>query len=294
MKVMRLSPLLLLAMVACAINEGVGEADRWKPFPGALADTESRDLTSEVTGRTYRISVALPQDYATSNKTYPVLYAVDANTQFGTVVEAARLLHLEEAVPELIIVGIGYPVGWLTNGDGWRLVDLTPTVDSSKGGGGEAPGFLEFMRRELIPLVEAEFRARPTGRALYGHSLGGLYALYALFAGEGTFERYIAGSPSFGWDDRVILRQEAVYAESHDFLSAHLFLSSGSLENSEEWGESVAEVKKFVTKLATRSYRELRVATAYFSDETHMSVIPATVSRGLRAVYEGFISSEHD
>ena len=52
--------------------------------------------------------------------------------------------------------------------------------------------------------------------------------------------------------------------------------------------------EKFVTKLATRSYRELRVATAYFSDETHMSVIPATVSRGLRAVYEGSVLSEHD
>ena len=291
---MRFSPLLLLAMAACSTDERVAETDGWNPFPGALADTESRDLTSEVTGRTYRISVALPEDYATANKTYPVLYAVDANTQFGTVVEAARLLHLEETVPELIIVGIGYPVGWLTNGDGSRLVDLTPTVDSSKGGGGEAPGFLEFMRRELIPFVEAEFRARPTGRALYGHSLGGLFALYTLFAGEGTFERYIAGSPSFGWDDRVILRQEAAYAESHDFLSAHLFLSSGSLENSEEWGESVADVEKFVAKLETRSYRELRVATAYLSDETHISVIPATVSRGLRAVYEGFVLSEHD
>jgi hypothetical protein len=294
MKAMRFSPLLLLAMAACSTDERVAETDGWNPFPGALADTESRDLTSEVTGRTYRISVALPEDYATANKTYPVLYAVDANTQFGTVVEAARLLHLEETVPELIIVGIGYPVGWLTNGDGSRLVDLTPTVDSSKGGGGEAPGFLEFMRRELIPFVEAEFRARPTGRALYGHSLGGLFALYTLFAGEGTFERYIAGSPSFGWDDRVILRQEAAYAESHDFLSAHLFLSSGSLENSEEWGESVADVEKFVAKLETRSYRELRVATAYLSDETHISVIPATVSRGLRAVYEGFVLSEHD
>jgi hypothetical protein len=92
----------------------------------------------------------------------------------------------------------------------------------------------------------------------------------------------------------VILRQEAAYAESHDFLSAHLFLSSGSLENSEEWGESVADVEKFVAKLETRSYRELRVATAYLSDETHISVIPATVSRGLRAVYEGFVLSEHD
>ena len=40
--------------------------------------------------------------------------------------------------------------------------------------------------------------------------------------------------------------------------------------------------------LEARKYCELQVTTAYFEDETHISVIPATIGRGLRAVYEGF------
>jgi non-heme chloroperoxidase len=260
----------------------------WEPFAGALENTQRRNLTSEITGRTYQISVALPRNYATSNETFPVLYAVDANIQFGTVVETARLLHRDKnmnTVPELIIIGIGSPV----HGAGLRTVSLTPTEDSGlapiKDSGG-APGFLNFIRRELIPLVELEFRANSEGRALYGHSLGGLFGLYALLEGEGTFQRVIAGSPSIGWDDRVILETESAYAEDHDFLPAQLFLSSGFLEDNQEFGESVADVKELVAILEARNYSGLQIKTAYFEDETHISVIPATISRGLRSVYE--------
>ena len=285
MRLIRLSPLFLFAAFACSANQGATETDVWEPFAGALADTQNRNLTSEITGRTYQISVALPRNYATSNETYPVLYAVDANGEFGTVVEAARLLHAEKTIPELIIVGIGYPVGWFNNAIAPRAVDLTPTEDPGEGSGGEASGFLEFIRQELIPLVELEFRAHPAGRALFGHSLGGLFALYALLEGEGTFERVIAGSPSIYWDDRVILQRESAYAESHESLPAQLFLSSGLLE---DLPESVSDVKEFVAILDARNYTELQVKTAYFDDETHISVIPATISRGLRAIYEGF------
>ena len=287
MRLIRLSPLLLLAALGCSSNQGATKTDVWEPFAGALPDTQRRNLTSEITGRTYQISVALPRNYATSNETYPVLYAVDANFEFGTVVEAARFLHVEKTIPELIIVGIGYPVraGLRT----LRTVDLTPTEDpgAAPEGSGGAPGFLEFIRRELISLVELEFRANPAGRALYGHSLGGFFGLYALLEGEGTFQRVIAGSPSIGWDNRVILQMEAAYAESHESLPAQLFLSSGFLEDNQEYRESVADVKELVAVLDARNYGDLQIKTAYFDDETHMSVIPATISRGLRAIYEG-------
>jgi hypothetical protein len=102
MKLTRLSPLLLLAAFGCSgADQGATTAEVWEPFAGALADTQSRNLTSTVTGRTYQISVSLPENYATSTETYPVLYAVDANTQFGTVVETARRLRRFEMVPEL-------------------------------------------------------------------------------------------------------------------------------------------------------------------------------------------------
>ena len=82
--------------------------------PGTI-HTESRVVTSTTTGRTYQISVALPRDYAESTGTYPVVYAVDANGEFGIVVESARLMRIDELVPPLIVVGVGYPVGSLTH-----------------------------------------------------------------------------------------------------------------------------------------------------------------------------------
>ena len=287
MKLIRLSPLLLWAALGCSeADQGATTAEVWEPFAGALADTQRRNLTSEVNGRTYQISVSLPENYATSTVTYPVLYAVDANGQFGTVVETARILHQRELVPELIIVGIGYPVGRFTNAlAGPRQLDL-----SSEG----APGFLEFIRRELIPLVELEFRTDPADRAFYGHSLGGFFALYALLEGEGTFESVIAGSPAIGWGDRAIFQMESAYAESHNSLSAQLFISCGVLEDeAPRYGQSLSNIKNFVALLEARNYGGLEIKTAYFEGETHLSVIPATISRGLRAIYEGFPISEN-
>ena len=43
--------------------------------------------------------------------------------------------------------------------------------------------FLQFIADELSPYIEKNYRARETGRVLAGHSFGGLFALYALFAG---------------------------------------------------------------------------------------------------------------
>jgi predicted alpha/beta superfamily hydrolase len=261
----------------------------WEPFAGALANTQRRNLTSEITGRTYQISVALPEDYATSNETYPVLYAVDANTQFGTVVETAREQHNFGIFPKLIIVGIGYPVSTLDKIMALRDVDLSPTEDPGllPEGSGGGPEFLDFIRRELIPLVELEFRANPADRALFGHSFGGLFALYALLEGQETFHRVIAASPSIGWDDRVIFQMESSYAESHKSLPVRLFLSSGLLEDNEEWGESASHVREMVVILESHNYIGLEIITAFFENETHISVIPAAISRGLRSVYEG-------
>ena len=275
MKLIYLSPLLMLAALGCSSDQEATTTDVWEPFSGVLANTQNRNLTSEITGRTYQISVALPENYATSNVTYPVLYAVDANIQFGTVVETAREQHQFEMVPELIIVGIGYPVNRYAESEELREGDIC--------GRGDREGFLEFIRQELIPLVELEFRANSSGRALYGHSCGGGFALHALFKGEGTFERLIAGSPG----TNSILPLESTYAESHDSLRAQLFISTGLLLD-EPFPENPPRIEEFVTILESRNYSGLQIKTAYFEDETHITVIPATIGRGLRAVYEGF------
>ena len=66
----------LLGTLACGVVlVGCATSDP----PAYLAGTESWVMTSEITGREYQTSVALPHGYAESDQDYSVLYAVDAN-----------------------------------------------------------------------------------------------------------------------------------------------------------------------------------------------------------------------
>ena len=292
-------PVLLFLLLARAPLVSAQEVP-----PPALADTETRVMKSSVTGRTYQVTVALPRGYGESGETYPVLYAVDANGQFGSVVEAARTMRFEDLIPELIIVGIGYPVGRPWNASSPRAVDLTPTQDRpweehervaypqfpAPEGSGGAPGFFRFLTEELIPTIEAEYRTEHDDRALYGHSFGGLFGTYALLHGNGIFRKFIIGSPSYWWDHRVTFELEEAYAATHDALPARVFFSVGMLEEVEGDEElapykMVSNLRDFEAVLEGRGYRDLEWTSVYFPEETHTSVIPATISRGLRYLY---------
>ncbi len=134
---------------------------------------------------------------------------------------------------------------------------------------GGAPTLLEALRTEVMPLVEDEFAADPDQRVLYGHSLGGLVTLYALFEHRDLFRGYVATSPSLWWDNRYVFEREAAHAAANDDLSASLFLSVGALESTPRTGateEQRAETAKsrmvdnmteFAATLEGRAYPSL-------------------------------------
>jgi predicted alpha/beta superfamily hydrolase len=70
---------------------------------------------------------------------------------------------------------------------------LTPTGSS----GGEH--FVEFLTKELFPLIEADFRTLPY-RVYVGHSLGGLTSTYTLLLNAGVFDGYLTIDPSLWWN----------------------------------------------------------------------------------------------
>ncbi len=195
---------LAICLLAGCRNETASFEATTQPEDPApfVAGTESWITTSAITKRKYQISVALPPNYTTSGQVYPVLYATDANFHFGMLAETARAVRLENLIPDLIIVGIGWPVGHAINAIAPRSLDLTPTADPAwvevgtrdwpkngwpaPEGSGGGPGFLRFIREELIPSIEQKYRANPSDRAYYGFSLGGLFGTYALLNNEGT------------------------------------------------------------------------------------------------------------
>jgi predicted alpha/beta superfamily hydrolase len=273
------------------------------PHLVSIPNSEVRTLYSKSVGQEYRILIALPMNYAGSNDRYPVLYVLDADMVFGWITElvrsaaSARTLGILSSdpftlyVPDLILVGISYPISWFDQPKLWwsiRTRDLTPsqnpddarTLGLEGTSGGNAKKFLRFMRNELIPWVNSRYRADPKDSTILGHSGGGLFALYALFHQPKAFRRYVASSPSLWWDKKVIFEYEREYASKHTKLSAKLFLSVGSLE-----GPMVSNVEELVRVLEQRKYVGLEWESHIFEDEGHFSVGGPAICRGISSVF---------
>ena len=88
--------------------------------------------------------------------------------------------------------------------------------------------FLDFIVEELQPAIRDRYDVTDEGSTRFGSSLGGLFVFHTLFHRPDAFDNYLAVSPAIGWDERVVPRHEASYAESADDLDASLYLAVGS------------------------------------------------------------------
>lgn len=267
--------------------------------PVTLPSSETRVIRAAKSGREYQIFIALPENYSKDHAPYPVLYAADANYEFLTLVETVRLAAMAREIPELIVVGIGYRsrAGGIAALTGERLFDLTPTRDEAfearigkaalaggfaaperTGGGAE---FHQFLRADLIPFIERTYNAAPGHRGWFGHSAGGLFGTYLLFAGDGLFNRFVLGSPYLVYDKRSMFDLESKYAGSTKTLAARVFFAAGAREPA----SMVQTLNAFVDQMQQRQYQGLEHRVVIFDGEGHDPVIPATISRGIRYLY---------
>ena len=262
-----------------------------------LPRTQTITLESKQTGETYEILVALPRDHGSRAEPFPVIYTLDAAYSFAIARNVVEHLSDRGGLPPAIVVGIGYPGG--IEGEGWlrryrlqRTRDYTP-VKSAEGyggsvqdvsGGGEK--FAAFLEKELVPLIDSRFRTAHGDRAVIGHSYGGLFASWVMIAHPGLFTRAVIVSPSLWYDDRYLFRLEKERRPKTDRrLPANVFFAVGSREATKD-RDMVADLKSFARQLTDAKYEGLRVRTRVFEDETHDSIFPAAMSRGLRDVFD--------
>ncbi len=265
-----------------------------------IPNTELRTIRSKTVDQEFSIYVQLPPSYAADSTTvYPVLYVTDANRAFPMVANISSVLTFPKGnLPEIIVVGIGYPIKDMFEWAAWRTRDLTPTNDTGTDSywntalarmshrkfevrSGGASKFLEFIINELIPFMESNYRVSHSDRGLAGYSYGGLFALYALFTHPETFGRYFAGSPSVEYDHGIIFKHANDFAATGRGLKARIFLSVGSLEDS----STVAGVKKMSEVLQSRFGPDVHVSSKVFDGEDHRSCMAAAIMRAFRILY---------
>ena len=141
---------------------------------------------------------------------------------------------------------------------------------------GGAALFLDFIKKELFPFIETNYRIDKNDRMLSGYSFGGLFAMYALFYEPGLFSKYFIGSPSIHFKDGITYDYELNYASNHSDLEADVFISAGELED-----RTSQNIKKMVELLSSRNYENLNLKMVIFENEDHVTCYPAAMSRGL-------------
>jgi hypothetical protein len=244
-----------------------------------IAGSEVRTLKSTATGRDNDLYIHLPSNYSRdTTKKYPVLYILDGQWDFKLMDSVLGGLVYDKFVPEMILVGITYS-GENADYEGLRAMDYTPTATREVKGSGNGPKFLKFLKSELIPFIEANYRADSSHRVLQGSSYAGLFTLYAMFAEPGLFSAYLSASPAVPYDNRYAFKQEAEYARAHKDLPVKLFLAVGGLEGLTE------PVKEFMRTLQSRGYQGLKLETRVIEGERHAGNKPETFNRGLRFLF---------
>lgn len=259
--------------------------------PYTVPGTEVRELHSRHTGADYQLFISLPLDYDESNKSYPVVYMLDADYSFALTRNVVQHFVEREDLPPMILVAIAYP-GAATNRETYKMNrtrDYTPVYAPDGGYGaeyqkvsGNAKKFRAFIARELMPYIERNFRANPSDRALIGHSYGGLFGTYVLLTQPSLFQRYIIVSPSLWYSNRVAFSMENDADEAGVRAAARVFFSVGELENP----MMANDLRDLVAKLKSRGNPNLKMTLRIFEGERHNSVFPGAVTRGLLTVFD--------
>ncbi len=136
-----------------------------------------------------------------------------------------------------------------------------------------------------MPYMESNYRVDIEDNTIAGHSYGGLFPSYVLFNKPETFDRYVLLSPSLWYMQGIVFEYEEEYSKSHSDLPVRVFLSAGLEEKT--YTRNISEgVRRLVEVLEGRNYGGLVYEAAFFEDENHMSVVPASFTRGIISVFK--------
>jgi len=164
-------------------------------------------------GRARRVWLYLPPGYATSGRTYPVLYLHDGQNVFDAATSFAGEWGVDETLDSLHALGdAGVIVVAVDNGGTHRIDEYQPWPSTDRRfGGGEGARYVDFIVQTLKPYIDAHYRTRPDrlDTGIGGSSLGGIISFYAALQYPDVFGRVLVFSAPFFFEPQLFAMARA-------------------------------------------------------------------------------------
>lgn len=248
----------------------------------SLDQTYSKWYESKIIDDKFLIQCYIPNQKVVPKDSLPIIFLLDSDMSFGLAYDIVRWLRWSREIPFVSIVGISYGTG---QKDWWqkRSRDYTFSRDKEKVWGdwplaGGSANFIKFMETELFQFIADEYSLKGDDRTIVGLSIGGLLCTEILFSKPELFDNYIILGPALIWNDNEIFKKESQYFNNHKTLKANVFTAVGSLDQK----EIIEPWTEFVDIIKSRNYSGLAFKSWIIENETHISMFPAGLTRGLK------------
>ncbi len=219
------------------------------------------NIVSSLTGIDYPLHIYLPPDYENSQLNYPVIYATDGQWVFEGFGEI-----IDQHEQEFLLVAIEQ------GPNDRRATDyLMPGAEL----------YFEFIRTELLPLIENAYRVDTANRNFLGTSYGGVIAGLALLMDDSEnplFKNYLSFDPSFQQHPSTTIAMEEARYNASNNLNATLFITSAI-----PFGNN-PHVNWYISLLQDRDYQGLTIYKRSYS-VAHEDVASPSFRSALETLY---------
>lgn len=153
----------------------------------------------------------------------------------------------------------------------------------SPSGGRQA--FLRMIQTQLLPALQQALPLDPTDVTLFGHSLGGLFVMHALFARPALFRRYAVADPSTWWNAGATVDEAIAFAGGVQAAGGRmeprtlLFMRAKSLSQGGRIGPRLLDPD---LRAALQDINGLDLIYRLYPEESHGSILAPSVGHTLR------------
>ena len=333
---------LLIAGQAAAQTAG-------PPWPAQVSVPSTRrvQFTSAVNGESYTLYMHVPLTPPPPGG-YPVIYVLDGDFLFGLASDISLTFGDPRTAPVVVAIGHGLlenmdvvaryahrnpgdvsPMGLAAIGGAMnplrfhdltlpvapdhRAPDWTGLTPANVGG---VDDFLRVIETEIKPRVAATVPVNTANQVLFGHSIGGLAVLRALFTEPGAFRTFIVASPSIWWNADAVLADEGKFSQAVESgrISPRVLIAVGADEPdspnppqgfidslppdkaaglkayvamASQWSGQVSGSKALAGRIGRlHGGADYKVRFVAFEGEGHGSVQPAALSRGMHFAFD--------